>query len=70
MQHPGVGQRGFAQQRQGIGAGATGVDDHRFTGLLRGLQVQTKGRLLQFGGFRLVVVVQAGFTDRHHARVV
>ena len=70
MQHTGLRQRGFAQQGQGVGAGATGVDDHRFAGLLGGLQVQAERGLLQLGGFGLVVVVQAGFANRHHARVV
>jgi hypothetical protein len=70
MQHTGLGQRRFAQQFEGIGTGATGVDDHRFTGLPGGLQVQAEGCLLQLGGFRLVVIVQTGFTDRHHFRVI
>ncbi len=46
------------------------MDDHRFTGLPGGLQVQAEGCLLQLGGFRLVVIVQTGFTDRHHFRVI
>ena len=47
-----------------------GVDDHRFAGLPGGLQVQTERGLLQLGGFRLVVVIQAGFADGHHAWVI
>ncbi|RMQ84193.1 hypothetical protein ALP97_05217 [Pseudomonas salomonii] len=70
MQHAGLGQGRFAQQRKGVSAGASGVDDHRFAGLLGRLQVQAEGGLLQLGGFRLVVVIQAGFANRHHAWVV
>ena len=65
MQHAGLGQLRLAQQRQGIGARATGMDDHRLAGLPGRLQMQAEGRLLQFGGFRLVVIIQAGLTDRH-----
>ncbi len=70
MQYARLGQRCFTQQVQGIGAGATGVDDHRFAGLLRRLQMQSEGLLLQLCRFRFVVIVQAGFADRHHPRVI
>ncbi|MNE36453.1 hypothetical protein D3C80_1302630 [compost metagenome] len=46
------------------------MDDHRFTGLLRRLQMQAKGFLLQLCRFGLVVIVQAGFANRHHPRVI
>ncbi|MCY1465774.1 hypothetical protein D9M71_839670 [compost metagenome] len=58
------------QQVQGIGACASSVDDHRLAGLLRCLQVQSERLLLQLRRFRLVVIIQTCFTDRHHARMV
>ncbi|MCY1465084.1 hypothetical protein D9M71_831860 [compost metagenome] len=70
MQHARLGQRRFTQQVQGIGAGTAGVDDHRLAGLLGRLQVQPEGLLLQRCRFRFVVIIQAGFTDRHHPRVI
>ena len=69
MKHTGLRQVSLAQQREGIGPRCTGMHDHRFAGLARGLQVQAKRCLLQLGRFRLVVVVQAGFADRHNMRV-
>jgi hypothetical protein len=46
------------------------MNDHWFAGLLRGLQVQAEGFLLQLRRFRLVVIIQAGFTNRHHTRMI
>ena len=46
------------------------MDDHRFAGLLSGLQVQTKRLLLQLRRFRLVVIIQTGFTNRHDTRMI
>ncbi|MCY1399052.1 hypothetical protein D9M71_141010 [compost metagenome] len=46
------------------------MDDHRFAGLLRRLQVQAERFLLQLCCFRLVVVIEAGFANRHHPRVI
>ncbi|MNL28425.1 hypothetical protein D3C87_1500670 [compost metagenome] len=46
------------------------MDDHRFAGLLRRLQMQSEGLLLQLCRFRLVVVIQTGFADGHHSRMI
>ncbi|MNS47960.1 hypothetical protein D3C72_805120 [compost metagenome] len=46
------------------------MDDHRFAGLLRRLQVQAKGFLLQLRCLRLVMVIEAGFADGDHTRVI
>ncbi|MCY1546912.1 hypothetical protein D9M68_829370 [compost metagenome] len=70
MQDAALRQRGFAQQRQGIGARLAGVHDHRFTGDPGSLQVQTESLLLQLRGFWLVVVIQAGFADGNYPGVV
>ncbi len=69
MQHAGLGQAGLAQQRQGVLAGRTGVHDDRLAGLPGGFQVQAERSLLQLGGFRLIVVVQARFANGHHMRM-
>ncbi|SST12111.1 Uncharacterised protein [Acinetobacter baumannii] len=69
MQHAGLRQRRLAQQRQRVGARLAGVHDHWLGGDPRGFQVQAKRLLLQLGGFRFVVVVEAGLADRHHPRM-
>ncbi|MNP31587.1 hypothetical protein D3C76_1247140 [compost metagenome] len=70
MQHTGLTQVRFAQQVQGVGTRRTGVNDHRLAGSLRSLQVQAEGLLLHLGRFWLVVIIQPGFTDGHHMRVL
>ncbi|MNG05143.1 hypothetical protein D3C84_883170 [compost metagenome] len=57
MQDARLWQRRFTQQTQGVGTGASGVNDHRLARLLRRLQVQAKRILLQLGRFRFVVIV-------------
>ncbi len=69
MQHTGLRQGRLAQQRQGVGAGGAGMHDDRLAAGFRRIQMQTEGALLQLGRFRLVVIVQPGFADRHHAGV-
>lgn len=45
------------------------MHDDRLASHFRRLQVQAECLLLELGGFRLVVIVQARLTDRHHTRV-
>ncbi len=69
VQHAGLGQGGFAQQLQGIGARLPGVHDDRLAGPARCLEMQAKGFALAWRSIRFVVIVQPGLADRHHTRV-
>ncbi|MNP01865.1 hypothetical protein D3C76_936930 [compost metagenome] len=69
MQYTRLGQVGLAQQRQGIGACAAGMNDDGLAGHVRRLQVQPKRLLLPLGSFRFVVVIQASLTNGNHVRV-
>ncbi len=53
------------QQFKGVFPGFPGVDDHRLAAFPRGLQVGNKIGALQIA-IGAVMIVQAGFTNRHH----
>lgn len=70
MQHPGLRQAGFTQQRQGVCACLAGVHDDRLAGQSGSLQMQAERLLLEFGRLGLVVVVQPRLADGNGMRML
>ena len=70
MQYTRLRQRRFTQQIQRIGAGSPGVHDDRFAGQPGCFKMQPEGLLLHLRSFGLVVVIQTGFTNGNHMRML
>ena len=67
MQHGGEGAlpRFFFENPRGIGIGLARMDDERQAGLARGRDMGAKAAFLRVARRVVVVIVEAGFAERH-----